>query len=356
LLAPSDESLRQSSTPDASGAEVGAPRDAAGDATETDASDAMNCTTWKTCGPSEYCRSGACRPCDDLKALAGAADLKFDPPEALTALNANAGLESLRFARAFGDGSKLMYARDFFGGQLWLTANYEEGAGATFASPIDAPDEFETSALKLEFAAAGPLAGYNFFFHRAQRRDGGTMRPDLYGANVSSTGITSRVTRLPAPFNAALPTERWSYNLAVSRSRAFWVVNNDSSLDIHVLTVPLNGEPIPAELSLELANGCVIREFEYGLWVDPDGRFLFLNAKERTADCKATPQELYDLLVVELNAAGQPLGPARPIVGVSRAEVNEMDPSLSADRCWMYFSFSSKSLDQLRVFRAHRRD
>jgi hypothetical protein len=87
----------------------------------------------------------------------------------------------------------------------------------------------------------------------------------------------------------------------------------------------LDGEWIPADMSLELPGDCVLREFEYAFWAAPDAPLLFFSAKERDASCKVLPGELFDVFVVKLNEAGLPEGAPAP-AGVSQAGKSDVEP------------------------------
>lgn len=212
----------------------------------------------------------------------------------------------------------------------------------------------EWRAEKVGWPLPGALSGLNFFFNRSEQGEAGPLRIDLYGASVDATGSASRVVRLPAPFNAPLGSVRSSYSVAFSRTHAFWTVNNDGSLDVHAFSMKLDGEWIPADMSLELPGDCVLHEFEYAFWAVPYAPLLFFSAKERDASCKVLPGSPSDVFVVKLNEAGLPEGVPVPVAGVSQPGKSDAEPSLSPDSCWLYFASERDTPDKLRLFRAHR--
>jgi hypothetical protein len=354
LLAPSDESLLPDSRRDAS-ADTGAGGDAANDRDGAgDADAARACAEWQQCGVDEYCAEGRCQPCSDLNSISDPSDLVFGVPEPLTAVNADAGLHLLRYPRSFDGASQLMYTRDYFGGQLWLTGDLGQSKGAPMPSPLDEASGGENGSLKTAWPLPGALSGLNFFFNRSEQGEAGPLRIDLYGASVDKAGSASRVVRLPAPFNAPPGSVRSSYSVAFSRTHAFWTVNNDGSLDVHAFSMKLDGEWIPTDMSLALRADCVLRDFEYAFWAVPDAPLLFFSAKERDASCKVLPGEPFDVFVVKLNEAGLPEGAPVSVSGVSQAGKSDLEPSLSPDACWLYFASERDTPDKLRLFRAHR--
>ena len=144
--------------------------------------------------------------------------------------------------------------------------------------------------------------------------------------------------RLPAPFNANLPTVQSAYSIAVSETRAWWMVNLDSSFQVRFLTAPLDGSAPPSVVTLTLPDGCVLNEFDFGPWVTPDGKLLFVNAAERDTSCASIEPRVEDILVFQLDETGQPIGPGVPLPGISRRGTTEVDASLSSDMCWLYFT------------------
>ncbi|HMJ14574.1 MAG TPA: hypothetical protein VK524_24350, partial [Polyangiaceae bacterium] len=259
LLAPGDDSLLAGGKNDAStDARVDAPT-GEGDVSR-DAQSEGACAEWQECAAGEYCLRGRCRPCTDLDSGTDPSELAFGEAQSLGGVNANVSVEMLRFPRAFATGSQLIYTRDYFGGQMWLSEDFSQNTGAPLASPLDAPGLHESAPLKIGWPLTGALAGLNFFFDRKESADGGSSRVDLFGASIGPSGTAMKVVRLPVPFNAALPTRRWSYGLALSRSHAFWMVNNDGALDLHLLSMKLDGQGIPTDIVLEVPPGCTNRE------------------------------------------------------------------------------------------------
>jgi hypothetical protein len=352
LLAPNDDSLLAERRPDggvdSSVADAGADREDA-------ASDGRGaCVEWQQCGAGEYCARGRCQPCADLSSISSPADLVFAAPEPLAAMNADAGLYFLRYPRIFGEPPQLTYTRDYFGGQLWLTEDFASSAGAAMTGELDVPTAGENGALRIGWPLAGSLSGVNFFFNRNEQSEAGALRVDIYGAVVDAAGTATRVVRLPQPFNGAPGSVRSSYGLALSRSHAFWTINEDGALDVHTYSMKLADEGTPTDIRFELPGACVLGEFEYGLWAVPDAPWLFFSARERNASCKPLAAEPYDVFVVKLNDAGVPAGPAVSVTGVNQSGVLDMDPSLSPDLCWMYFASDRDTPKTLRLFRAHR--
>lgn len=355
LLAPDDSELRGSSR------DAGIDSNPAGPDAADGSSDVTQCTTWRSCAEGNYCNDTRCQPCTDLTSIADLGRVTFEIPEPLTALNDANAVYSLRFPRVFDSGNRLSYSRDFLGGQLWLTEDFTQTAGVPLTGPLDAPGVSENGGLKVDFALSGPLENFNFFFQRSDdsgnQDGGGSTRDDLYAARVDQAGATTKVTRLPAPFNADLPTQRWSFSMALSRARAFWMINNNASLDVRLLTTSLEGALVPAEIQLKRDNGCNVREFDLAPWVTPDGKILLVNATEPGSGTCPVPSSFElatDLYMVRLDASGQPLGPMMSIGSVNQLGTREAEASLSPDLCWMYFASDRDASGRMRLYRARR--
>jgi hypothetical protein len=319
-----------------------------------DASEAAagSCTVAADCAEGRYCSpEGACKPCSDIASME-LTDVRFGEPEPLAAVNASANDEGLRFPRAFDRGTKLFYERAYFGANsIWLTGDYEQNEGAPLGFPIDGAGP-EGGALAVT-SVTGVLSEFNFFFTRNLADGGLTNDNHLFAARMDAAGVGSSVTQLAAPFNAA---PRHSQSLALSRDRAWWTVNVDGVLNIQLWTVPLIGDLIPSRVSLSLANGCGIIEFDYTPWATPDGRLLFISFRERERDETCTHignENSTDVGVLKLTSAGQAQGPVVPL-NVNRPVLSDTDASLSQDQCWLYFSSSRHESGRLRLYRARR--
>jgi hypothetical protein len=263
-------------------------------------------------------------------------------------LNDAAGDFLLRTPRVFGTGNALLYVRDFFGGEIWLTGDMDNDVGAPLPSPINESTFLEGSPLWLT-RDDGVFRTYNFVYNRA---DGAAAPHEFYAAGLEANGVASSFMRLPAPFNSTDPPTEASYSMAVSHDRAWWMVNRDLMLALQFLTAPIDQAGPPSVVPLPYSEDCNVVEFDLGAWVTPDGKLLFVNALERTPDCAPLAGEPHDVVVFRLNEAGQALGPAVPVSGVSLPESNEIDASLSVDMCSIYFV--TNVADKLRIVHARR--
>jgi hypothetical protein len=308
------------------------------------------CGTDAPCAQHEYCGSdGSCRRCDDLTSLEDPGSAIFATPEPLSVLNAAAGDWYLRSPRPFGDGGALLYVRDFFGGEIWLTGDPLSNVGAPVPNPVSDPDFLEGAPLWFEPRENGALDAMNFVFNRMAD----TSSPhELYGARLDVNGTVSDIMRLPPPFNPVTPFSEASYAMAVSRDRAFWMVNRDLMFALQFLTAPLDASGPPSVVPLDYSDDCALTEFDVGAWVTPDGRLLFVSATERDASCAPLAGDTKDVVMFQLDESGQALGPAIAVNGINRAGESELDASLSADMCWLYFSRMDG--DKLRLARARR--
>jgi hypothetical protein len=294
------------------------------------------CTDGASCPDGLYCDArGRCAPCTDLTMLDDPAQARFAPPEPLSIQNAATSLHYIRYPRVFGDGNALIYEREFFGHELWLTGNPMSEVGAPFASPVGQLDFDEGAALWFGTRASGALASYNLIFTRTPTAGGPS---ELYAADVEPNGATTAIARLPAPFNATAPTSESSFSMAVSQDRAWWMVNRDSMLDVRFYTAPLDESAPPSVVALRQQNDCLMTELDLGAWVTPDGKLLFVNAAERDSSCQLLSSDTRDIVVFKLDDAGQALGPGRVLPDIHQFDFTEADASLSADMCWLYFT------------------
>jgi hypothetical protein len=331
--------------------EIDASDASGGFGSEIDAGEAAvgPCKASEECASGQYCSpEGVCTSCGDISSKE-LGEIEFSEPEPLAAVNASGGDDGLRFPRAFDRGTKLFYERAYIGADsIWLTGDFEQSEGAPIAFPIDGPGP-EGGPLAVS-TTAGALAEYNFFFTR-NMADGGLENGNrLFAARIDAAGVASAVTQLPAPFNSA---PRRSYSLALSQDRAWWSVNLDGSLNLQLWTAPLTGDLIPSRVSLTLAGGCGLIEFDYTPWATPDGRLLFVTFAERGETCNQVGENATDMGFVKVNSAGQPQGPVVPL-NVNRAITADTDASLSHDSCWLYFSSSRHESRRLRLYRARR--
>jgi hypothetical protein len=331
--------------------EIDASDASGGFGSEIDAAEAAvgTCKTSEDCASGQYCSpGGVCTSCSDISSKE-LGEIEFAEPEPLVAVNASGGDDGLRFPRAFDRGTKLFYERAYIGANsIWLTGDFEQSEGAPIAFPIDGPGP-EGGPLAAS-TTTGALAEYNFFFTR-NLADGGLENGNqLFAARIDAAGIASAITQLPAPFNA---TPRRSYSVALSRDRAWWSVNLDGALNIQLWTAPLTGDLIPSRVSLSLAGGCGLIEFDYAPWANPDGRLLFVTFTERGETCNHLAQDATDIGFVKVNSAGQAQGPVVPL-NVNRAVLADTDASLSHDACWLFFSSRRHESRRLRLYRARR--
>jgi hypothetical protein len=306
------------------------------------------CDDARPCIAGSYCGAdGLCRSCSDLGSV-DLASVRFKAPEPLSVINNAAGDFLLRMPRTFGTGKALLYVRDFFGGEIWYTGDPERDLGAPLMSPINSPTTIDSYPVWFG-TASGALEAYNFVFGRASASG---APAELYGAALAANGTTSKVARLPAPFNPDPPLSQSAYSMAVSHDRAWWMINRDLMLGVQFLTMPLDQSGPPSVVSLRHSADCKFSEFDVAAWVTPDGKVLFTDARERGADCSVRTGEPHDIFMFQLDEAGQTRGYAVPVAGVSRPNAHEIDASLSADMCWLYFV--AKDSDKLRIMRAQR--
>jgi hypothetical protein len=307
------------------------------------------CTVAEQCGEGRFCRRGECISCTDP---ARPEQLEFGPAEPLTAVNKAADELTidvhLKHPRAFDGTTKILYERNLFGGQIWLTADPMSTHGAPLPSPIDtgstegAPLRFDPKTL--------PLSAFNFFFEAQVEREG-TKMYELFGATVDPVGYTPMIERLPLPFNVAPTGVHAKTTLALSDNRAVWA-SSDGSLLVQLMTAALDGSNVSV-LELPDANDCKLNQLTWSPWLTPDGRLLFFNAIERDANCQRNGQFPGDVYVAAFDEQGHP-GSAVPLRGVSTPGTVEIDASLSADQCWVYFARETPAGPATRLFRARR--
>jgi hypothetical protein len=320
-----------------------------GDGGASGASGAGSCDEVTPCSAGRYCGSeGVCLSCADITSFEDPRSAMFGAPEPLSIINDAAGDWFLRSPRAFGSGHGLLYVRDFFGGEIWLTGNAETDVGAPLRRPVNEDDFLEGSPLFFELREDSVLGPVNFVFNRAADA---SSPHELRAANLAPSGATFDVPRLPEPFNPTPAFSEAAYAMAISHRRAWWTVNRDLAFAVQILTAPLDEAGPPSIVPLSLSDDCALAELDYGPWVTPDGKLLFVHASERDAACAPLAGQPKDIFVFRLNESGQPLGPAIPLF-MNRPGLTELDPSLSPDLCTLYFVTTID--DKLRIMRARR--
>jgi hypothetical protein len=280
--------------------------------------------------------------------LSQLSELSFGESEPLELINESADTENLRFPRVVRGGPGFTYTRDFFAAHVWITDDPGHSVGAPVSAPVAGEGLFESAALLPVTLAAGALAPYGMFFQRTVRAD--SQQLELLGAELSASGNVTRVERLPAPFNPPTATVSWGYGLALAQHRAIWTINENGVLDVSLRTAALQPNAVAVRLELQLPNDCAAQEIDFAPWLTSDARMLFFTARRRSASCGLPPVAQTGIFVVALDDAGQPLGPARELAGLSGTA--QTDASLSPDRCWLYYSASSPERPQLRLYRA----
>jgi hypothetical protein len=294
----------------------------------------------------------ASKACSPIHTFAELRDGLFGNPEVVTKLNDAAGTDSqLRHPRAFGNGGALLYETFFFTGTVWLTGDPDTDIGAPMSSLINPSGGSATSPFWWQDARPGPLAKYNFVWNRGTGKTDDPM--DLYGATVDGAGIATTAERLPAPFNAPKPTVQSSSGLALSRDRAWWTANLDSSFNVHLYTAPLDGSSPPSLLSLVIENDCELHEFDFGAWVTPDGKLLLVNASERDATCSYNVDAPSDIYAFDLDETGKPIGKGHALA-INRPGTTEADASLSPDFCTLYYAANDAPNEHIRIHRIRR--
>lgn len=293
--------------------------------------------------------------CSPITSFAELQKAVFGNPEPLTKLNAVGADVQLRHPRAFGNGDGLVYEAYYLKGTIWLTGDQDTDIGAPMSSPINQLQSSSTDPLWWQDERPGAFAHYDFAWSHSSGVSG--EPGDLYGATVDGAGIATNAERIPAPFNAQLPTTQSSYGLALSRDRAWWTANLDSALNLFLYTAPLDGSSPASLLTLKIENDCEVREFlnGFGAWVTPNGKLLFVNASERDNACQYDFGAPTDVYAFDLDDTGKPIGKGHRLA-LDQPGTSEADLSLSPDFCTLYYVASDAAGGPLRIQRMRRLD
>jgi hypothetical protein len=150
-------------------------------------------------------------------------------------------------------------------------------------------------------------------------------------------------TSPPVPAEVDLKTSGVSNSsIAVAyeaNSPRFWFGGNVSSdPNTEQLFTSLPGE-VPVPLTVNLDNDCPLTTYGVAPWVTPDGRWLLFGAQRPNDGCAGTPPPQFHLFYVELSPVdGQPKAGASAKQILPKSSQNAVRPSLSEDRCVLFFS------------------
>ncbi|HMJ14516.1 MAG TPA: hypothetical protein VK524_24055, partial [Polyangiaceae bacterium] len=161
----------------------------------------------------------------------------------------------------------------------------------------------------------------------------------------------------PAPFNI-VPTgpaiSNYSIAISTSTTRAWWMSTRAGRPEL--LTAALDvTNAVPDVVNIPLGQTtCTRIGGDATPWAAPDGTFLLFSALEQNASCLATGLAR-DLYIAIVQQSGQVVAPAILLGDVSRTGVDDTDPAMSADLCWMYFSSNPNgAASGFRLFAAQR--
>ncbi len=170
---------------------------AAGDGGSVEAG--ANCATTAECNDAEYCGADhLCHACGDLSSF------HFDDPEPLDQINSAHPDDYLRFPRALGEKTAILYSVENAIGStraIWATSDFTTGAGAALRSAgRSSRGRRGQSARRFPMPAAGALAGMNFFFDRGIAS---SFNHEVVGGVMDASGAVASLKALPEPVNIA---------------------------------------------------------------------------------------------------------------------------------------------------------
>lgn len=330
-----------------SGGTAGKPVDASTDANDAQAGSAgtagsggaPGCAS-STCPGGQYCDAitAQCTPCSKV------ARIHFAGPEELIPID-TASVAELHFARMTGQALELLFRVDNSQADqaLYETPNFQASSEAqAFGATVNVAGERTSGPLALTGTGASTK---NFFFDRST--SSGTGARQLWWATRASAGIdVSTPVLMPAPFNAA--GDNYSIAVAAQAARAWWMSTRGGSPEVFTASLSADaGTAAVVNLTVG-SNACIRKGADATPWASPDGTFLLFSSLEQD-DAQCTASSNYrDLYVVPLYVTtGQPNSAGIPL-NVNQAGVDDTEPSMSADLCWLYYSSAG------HLFRAAR--
>lgn len=312
-------------------------------ASTTDAG--AHCSDDAVCGTGHYCGDdGVCHGCADTTRF------HFGKPEALDHINAAHPNDYLRYPRAVGDTGLIYTVEGPYGltRAIWVTADFTASAGAEAAPSSDGSG----APLMTEPPGSGPLSGYNFYFDTAIPN---TLKREIIGSTVDSSGATTAAAVLPAPINDT--SSNFSFALASKSGRAWWSSDRVTGIlkyQVFTASVLGAGSATATQVSLTTAPAnCPLDVADPSPWATPDGKLLLFDSSEHYTDCNNTNAPL-DMFVARPDDSGKVSQQAKQI-DVDLQNVNDSQPSLSPDMCWLYFASDRNGEKTTRLYRAHRR-
>jgi hypothetical protein len=287
---------------------------------------------------------GKCSPCNDLSVF------RFGTPEPVTPRG--------RFPRVTNQPNEMLFRAGDDGAlqSLYVTSNF--GAGGSeqeFRSPINLATESSSGALQVSM---GQSDTPNFFFDRSSGGVTGT-RQLYFARRISGLIFAGRdggpaADPLPTPFNS-LAGSNYSIAIAPAAGRAWWMSTRTSSAG-ELLTASLtdpNPNPVPVNVTLG-GTSCPRSGLDSTPWAAPDGRFLLLSALEVNSGCTA-PGSARDLYIVVTQPTTGLADASFALQDINHAGIDDADPSMSADLCWLYFASNpSGNANGFRLYRALR--
>jgi len=293
-----------------------------------------------SCEAGQYCRAGKCRDCSDPSML------DFAEPELLATFDS--GIEpNPSFPRTGGSDSALFYSSGHpASGHLYFTPDFNAGAGQ-HVSGQSAPPEF--GPLYLE--NSGGLDFDLLFTRTPQDTSSMIMAADWNEASSTFSGAMP----VPGPVNDDFSND-YSVAFAPGTTRLWWMSDRGGTPALY--TSVLNDLTSPEQtVTLDIPGSagasCVAAHPDLTPWVTPDGTLMLFSAEAVDGQCAT--DSTTDLYAVPLDASGEPaVSPALALNDVNLPGSHETTPSLSADRCWLYFA-SDSGTGTFSIYRAARR-
>ncbi len=304
------------------------------------------CSGDGSCGPGHYCGDDkACHACTDTTRF------HFGAAETLDHINAAHPSDWLRYPRAIGDHG-LIYTVEGQTGwtrAIWVTQDFTTSAGQEGSASADG----NGAPLVTAPPATGALSSYNFYFDNAIPN---TLRRQVVGATIDSTGNMATATPLAAPINNSNSNSNYSFALASGSGRAWWTSDRSGAFQFQVFTADVlaGGSATAVQVSLTTApSNCPLDVIDPSPWATPDGKLLLFDSSEHYTDCTNKNAPL-DMFYAFPDQNGKVSAQAQQI-NVDLQAVNDSQPSLSPDMCWLYFASDRNGAKTTRLYRAHRR-
>jgi len=291
------------------------------------------------CAPGTYCSeaSGKCVPCSDLSSLRFRDAVK---------VMGDATTSTPLFARELRSGdSTELFLRVSIGDEdaNIVRATFPDLALVPFGGLIDSPD-LESGPLPIPNGSwfTGLPAGSSglVLFDGIRPMQEGMAKRQILIATVDGKSAVA----LPGVFNEGESDYSVAFAWDATPPRLWWTSTRwvqgpeEPVTATGLFTAVADGSGV-ANVPVTLPGACLSATADVAAWVLPDGSFMLLQSAPPGPSCTDQEGSETRLYAVRLDkSTGMPTGEAVELSDITALFADARTPSLSADRCELYFS------------------